>query len=382
MHKPELSGRLTKWSVEIRGYDIEYKPRTAIKSQILADFVADFTPAMIFEVEKELLLTSGKASGIWSLHTDGASNLKGCGLGIVLKTPAGDAIKQSIRTVKLTKNEAEYEAIIAGLELARSLGAKMVEAKCNSLLVVNQVNGVFEVKDERMQRYLEKTQVMILHRFKEWTMQHVPREQNNEADALANLGSSVEAEEINPGTVVQLMNSVVENGQAEINTMGLTWDWRNRYIDYLQDEKLPSDPKESRSFRTKAARFYLIDGQLYRRSFLGPLAKCLGLGETDYVMREVHEGTCGNHSGTEALIQKIIRAGYYWNRKKDDVKNFVRKYDGCQRHAPMIHQPRELLHPVISPWPFMQWGMDIVGPLTWAPGKARFILFITDYFSK
>ncbi|XP_060190392.1 uncharacterized protein LOC132619536 [Lycium barbarum] len=129
--------------------------------------------------------------------------------------------QHSIRTIKLTNNEVEYEAMIASSELARSLGDEIIKAKCESLLVVNQVNGVFEVKDERMQGYLEKTQV-ILHRFKEWTMQHVPREQNNEADALANLGSSIEGEEINPGAIVQLMNSAVENGHAEINTMGLT----------------------------------------------------------------------------------------------------------------------------------------------------------------
>ncbi|XP_059290353.1 uncharacterized protein LOC132043906 [Lycium ferocissimum] len=152
---------------------------------------------MVLEVERELLITSEKTLGIWTLHTDGASNLKGTGLGIILKTPAGEVIRQSIRTVRLTNNEAEYEAMIAGLELAQSPGAKVIEAKCDSLLVVNQVNGIFEVKDERMQKYLEKTQV-ILHRFKEWIMQHVPREQNNEADALANLGSSVEAEEFNP----------------------------------------------------------------------------------------------------------------------------------------------------------------------------------------
>ncbi|XP_060212298.1 uncharacterized protein LOC132639933 [Lycium barbarum] len=153
----------------------------------------DFTPAIIPEVEKELLLTSERVSGIWTLYTDWASNLKGIGIGIVLKAPEGDVIRISIRTMKLTNNEAEYKAMIAGLELARSLGAKVIEAKCDSLLVVNQVNSVFKVKDERMQRYLEKTQV-ILHRFKEWTMQHLPREHNKEADALANLGSSVEAE--------------------------------------------------------------------------------------------------------------------------------------------------------------------------------------------
>nr|XP_009780717.1 PREDICTED: uncharacterized protein LOC104229724 [Nicotiana sylvestris] len=142
------------------------------------------------------------------------------------------------------------------LELAKSLGAEVIEAKCDSILVVNQVNKSFEVRKDRMQRYLDKIQV-TLHRFKKRTLDHVPQEQNSEVDALANLGSSVEEDDIVPGIVVQLSRYVVEEGHAEINSMSLMWDWRNIYIDYLKSGKLPSDNKESRALRAKAARFAL-----------------------------------------------------------------------------------------------------------------------------
>ncbi|XP_070044904.1 uncharacterized protein [Nicotiana tomentosiformis] len=178
----------------------------------------------------------------------------------------GSTIRQSIKTSRLTNNEAEYEAIITGLELAKSLGAEVIEAKCDSLLVVNQVNKTFKVREDRMQSYLDKLQV-TLHRFKEWTLQHVPREQNSEVYALANLGSSVEEDKISSETVVQLSKSVIEEGHAEINSTRLTWDWRNKYIEYLKNRKLPSDPKESRAVQTKDARFALAeDGTLYRRT--------------------------------------------------------------------------------------------------------------------
>ncbi|XP_070007774.1 uncharacterized protein [Nicotiana sylvestris] len=174
--------------------------------------------------------------------------------------------------------------MIAGFELAKSLGAEVIEPKCDSLLVVNQVNKNFELREDRMQRYLDKLQV-TLHCFKEWTLDHVPREQNSEADALANLGSSVEEDDIVLWTVVQLSKSVVEEGHAEINSTSLTWDWINKYINYLKNGKLPSDHKESRALRAKAARFTLDkDGTLYRRTFDGPLAVCLGPGDTDYVL--------------------------------------------------------------------------------------------------
>ncbi|XP_070015636.1 uncharacterized protein [Nicotiana sylvestris] len=174
--------------------------------------------------------------------------------------------------------------MITGLELDKSLAVEVIEAKCDSQLVVNQVNKTFEGREDRMQRYLYKLQV-TLQRFKEWTLQHVPREQNGEADAIANLGSSVKDDEISLGTIVQLSKSVVEEGHAEINSTSLTWDWRNKYIEYLKNGKLPSDRKESRALRTKAGRFTLAeDGTVYRRKFNRPLAVCLGPGETDYVL--------------------------------------------------------------------------------------------------
>ncbi|XP_070040227.1 uncharacterized protein [Nicotiana tomentosiformis] len=257
--------------------------------------------------------------------------------------------------------------MIAGLELANSLGVEVIEAKCDSLLVVNQVNKTFKVREDRMQRYLDKLHV-TLHHFKEWTLQHVPQQQKSEADALANLGSSVEEGEISSGTVVQLSRSVIEKGRAEINSTSLTWDWRNKYIEYLKNGKLLSDPKNSRALRTKDARFTLTaDGTLYQRAFDGPLAVCLGPGDTDYILREVHEETCGNHSGVDSLVRKRIRARYYWIDMEKDAKEFVRKCDKCQRFALMIHQPGEQLHSVLSPKPLMKWGMDIVWPSAIGP---------------
>nr|XP_033513943.1 uncharacterized protein LOC117278574 [Nicotiana tomentosiformis] len=100
-----------------------------------------------------------------------------------------------------------------------------------------------------------------------------------------------------------------------------------------------------------------------------PLARWLGPLQTEYVMREVHEGNCGNHTGGRSLVKTLIRAGYYWPKMEEEAKNFVAKCDKCQRYANNMHHPAGLLHSVISPWPFIKWGMDIVGIFPQAKGK-------------
>ncbi|XP_019260085.1 PREDICTED: uncharacterized protein LOC109238109 [Nicotiana attenuata] len=99
------------------------------------------------------------------------------------------------------------------------------------------------------------------------------------------------------------------------------------------------------------------------------MARCLGASEANYIKREAHEGICGNYSGAECLVLKLIMNGYYWSRVEQDAKAYVQKCDNYQRHAPLVHQSAELLHSDFLPWSFMKWGMDIVDPLLPAPGK-------------
>ena len=144
LRKPELTGRLAKWSVRLSLYDIVYEPRTTIKSQVLADFVADFSPSLLAQVEEELqCMVSKTEMKPWSLFTDGASNVNGTGLGLVLKLPQGDIIAHAICCdFKATNNEAEYEALIIGLTTTRDLKVTHIDVNCDSLLIVNHVNGM------------------------------------------------------------------------------------------------------------------------------------------------------------------------------------------------------------------------------------------------
>ncbi|XP_070043089.1 uncharacterized protein [Nicotiana tomentosiformis] len=139
LHKQELSGRLAKRAIELSEYDIVYQPRTTIKSQVLADFVLDFNAGIVLEAEKELQVFTESNPGTWTLFTNGSSNFKGAGLGIVLIPPSGEIIRQAIKCYPITNNEAEYGDVIAGLELARELGIERIIIKSDLQLVVNQM---------------------------------------------------------------------------------------------------------------------------------------------------------------------------------------------------------------------------------------------------
>jgi len=134
--------------------------------------------------------------------------------------------------------------------------------------------------------------------------------------------------------------------------------------------------------RIKWTKFFLTSDKLYHRSHFGLYLCCLGPEEAIYVMREIHEGDCGNHSCLRTLVNKVLQQGFYWPTMKANSKEFTKKCDSCQWFAPIIHSPAELLSSICNPYPFMKLGMDIVDPLPVAFGKRKFVLAITNYFSK
>ncbi|XP_070026202.1 uncharacterized protein [Nicotiana sylvestris] len=281
LHKHELSGRLAKWAIELSEYKIAYQPRTAIKSQVLADFVADFSHGIQLEAEKKLQVFNGANPGTWTLFTNGSSNMRGAGLGVVLVPPTGETIRQAIKCHSITNNEAEYEAIIAGLELARELGISQIIIKSDSQLVVNQILGTYTSREARMQQYLEKVREFI-KQFQDWKIRQIPRDENLEADALANLAYATDVANDANASVIHLFHLVIDHDDNENGTV-------------------PNDKKKACALQRRAARYCLKQGNLYRKMIGGPLARCLGPAQTEYVMREVHEGHYGNHAGGRSL---------------------------------------------------------------------------------
>ena len=145
---------------------------------------------------------------------------------------------------------------------------------------------------------------------------------------------------------------------------------------------LPDGKDAERKLKVQASRFVLIKDILYKKGFSRPYLRCLGPDEADYVIREVHEGICGNHLGVQLLVNKLIRAGYYWPTMQKDVQTYVKAYDKCQRFGNVIRQPSEELTPMTDLWPFAQWGLDIMGPFLIAVKQLKFLVVGIDYFTK
>ena len=151
---------------------------------------------------------------------------------------------------------------------------------------------------------------------------------------------------------------------------------------YLKDGRLPKDKDKARRLRIKAAKYVLINVVLYKRGFSQPYLRCLAPDELNYVLREVHEGVCGNHSGARALVHKVVRAGYYYPNIQAYAKAYVKVYDQCQRFNNVPKQPSEYLTPLMALWPFAQWGLDILGPFPLATRQRKFLVIGIDYFTK
>jgi len=182
LQKLNVAGRIVRWAVEFSEFDIVYEPRGSIKGQVYADFVAELSPG---GVPQEVELGSQ-----WMLSVDGSSNQQGSGVEIVLEGPNGVLIEQALRfAFKASNNQAEYEALIAGMLLAKEIGVQSLLAKSDSQLVTGQVTGEYQAKDPQMAVYLKYVEV-LKGAFAAFELVHVPREQNARVDLLAKLASS------------------------------------------------------------------------------------------------------------------------------------------------------------------------------------------------
>ncbi|GJV99326.1 reverse transcriptase domain-containing protein [Tanacetum coccineum] len=239
--------------------------RTSVKGQILADFLVEKldenlpeTPATDIPQEP------------WTLFTDGSSCIDGSCAGLILTSPEGMEFTYALRfQFTASNNEAEYEALIAGLRITAQVGVRYVCVSVDSKLVANQVLGAYVAKEQNMTKYLEKVKSLVSG-FTSFYISQVPRSKNKKADALSKIASTSFAH-LSKQVLVEILKekSIHEKEVATVvEEEGTTW--MTPIIEYLKDGTLPGDRKEASKLRIKARRYELLEGILYKRSFLKP----------------------------------------------------------------------------------------------------------------
>ncbi|GJT30110.1 reverse transcriptase domain-containing protein [Tanacetum coccineum] len=196
----------------------------------------------------------------WTLFTDGSSCVDGSGAGLILTSPGGTEFTYALRfQFTASNNEAEYEALIAGLLIMARMGVRNVHVSVDSKLVANQVLGAYVAKEENMIKYLEKVKSLVSS-FANFSISQVPRSQNKKVDALSKIAST-RFVHLSKQVLVEILKekSIQEK---EVTTVveedGPTW--MTPIIEYLKERTLPDNRKEASKLRIKARQYELLEG--------------------------------------------------------------------------------------------------------------------------
>ena len=183
--KPVLTGRLARWLLLLSKFDLKYMTRKSVKGRAVAKFLAD-QPVEGEEADEYLFLDEAilhVKEEFWTMYFDGASNQYGYGIGVLLIAPNNSLISLAFKLrFKVSNNEAEYKACIAGLEAAVELEAKQSDVIGDSSLVVSQAKGEWKGKEEKMRIYHQTLDILI-PRFEKPNFAHLLRENNRFIDS-------------------------------------------------------------------------------------------------------------------------------------------------------------------------------------------------------
>jgi ribonuclease HI len=277
LRNQDATGRISKWAVGLGALNIDFKPRTAIKSQALVNFMVEW--------RENQIPTPTEHPEHWVMYFDGSLKLEGTSAGVLLISTTGEQLKSVLQIFwKVSNNEAEYEALLHELRLAASLGIKWLLVYDDSAVVINQVNKSWDRNKENMDASCLEVR-KLENKFYSLEFHHVVRDNNVAADVLSKLGST--RAQVPAGVFVHELHAPSILEPAPLTTdpahpptgqeiMMIDVDWRQPFIDYLREQKVPSDKNLAEQLIRRAESYILVGDKLYRRgSSSGVLMKCV-----------------------------------------------------------------------------------------------------------
>jgi ribonuclease HI len=283
------------------------------------------------------------------MYFDSSLKLERAGAGVLLISPTGEQLKYVLHIFwKVSNNEAEYEALLHKLHLAASLGIKRLLVYGDAAVVTNQVNKSWDRNKENMDAYSLEVR-KIENKFYGLEFHHIVRDNNVAVDVLSKLGST--RAQVPAGVFVQELHapSIPESAPTTIDPaplpasqelMMIDVDWRQPFIDYIREQKVPTDKNLAEQLIRRAKSYVLVGDKLYRRGATsGVLLKCVPREEGKDILEENHKGACGNHASSRTLVSKAFRRAFYWPTTLGDAEELVRRCQGCQYFAKQQQVP-------------------------------------------
>jgi ribonuclease HI len=302
----EASTRIIKWGAELSEYIVDFE-RSAIKSQVLADFIVDWT-SPTQNLDEEIPTH-------WIVQCDGAWCHKGVGISAVVTSPTGVVIRYAARLIFATNehsmnNTTKYEALLLALRKMKALGQQTFLIRTDSKVIQEHIEKESEARNPVLMKYLEKAREMERH-FKGYSVQHIPRDDNNEADKLAK--AATRNQELSPDVFFEVIRepSIMESRPKIVNVVE-TPDWRAEIMAYLRGHYEPQDELQEKRIKQRARGYAVVNGELYKSGVTKPWLRCITSEKGLELLREIHSGYCGAHIGTRALAGKAIKQGFYW----------------------------------------------------------------------
>jgi hypothetical protein len=199
-----------------------------------------------------------------------------------------------------------------------------------------------EAKNPVLIKYLEKVREMERH-FKGYSVQHIPRDDNNEADKLAKVAGRNQAMSLDVFFEIIKEPSIKEEKPKIVNVVEAPY-WRAEIMAYLRGHYEPQDELEKKRLKQSARGYAVVNGELYKSGVSEPCLRCITSKKGVELLKEIHSGLCGAHIGTKALVGKAIKQGFYWPTLNIDAKTLVRQCEACQKTVNQQNLPSMPVH--------------------------------------
>jgi ribonuclease HI len=330
----EASGRIAKWAVELMGETLSFAHRKAIKSQVLADFLAEWVDTQ--------LPTAPIQAELWTMYFDGSLMKTRAGAGLLFISPLGKHVRYVIRLhFPASNNVAEYEALVNGLRIAVELGVRCLDAHGDSQLVIDQVMKNSHCRDRKMEAYCDEVW-RLEDKFYRLELNHVAQRYNGTADELAKIASgrmtvppnvfsrdiyqpSIKIDDMPEPEETSAQPEVPSAAEGEAlrvegqqNRVTPNLNWQTPYLEYLLRGELPLNKAEARRLAWRAKSFVLLgdEKKLYHRSPLGILQRCISIAQGQELLQEYTRGLAVTmqHLGPswETLSNKVSTGRSRW----------------------------------------------------------------------